>query len=107
MSFRPKRAPLGVRCHGAGSSGTPLGLFKGGLSEGSAKDMGAQEVPRGTSGRQSPIAARCQRPVRCARYSSDLLSPSPPAEKATARQQQAGKARTDNGQLIDAAEARL
>jgi len=35
----------------------------------------------------------------------DLPPPSPPAEKANTRQDQATKASTDNGQLIDAAEA--
>jgi hypothetical protein len=41
--------------------------------------------------------ARLSNHERCAESSGDLLPPSPPGEKATARQEQAGKASTGDG----------
>jgi len=45
----------------------------------------------------SAMAGRRNRPVRCAGCSRDLLPPSPPAEKATARQDQTWKSSTGDG----------
>jgi len=53
--------------------------------------VGQLEQWRGAACR---IAGCRKRRMRCARSSGDLLPPSPPAEKATARQDQAGKAST-------------
>src|SRR5215813_8285724 len=44
----------------------------------------------------SAMAGRRKRPVRCVGSSGDLLPPSPPAEKATARQDQARNACSNN-----------
>jgi hypothetical protein len=54
----------------------------------------------------SAIAGCRKRRVRCAGCSGDLLPPSPPAEEATARQDQAGQASTgdragDGGNIVD------
>jgi hypothetical protein len=59
------------------------------------KPEGVRRVRRRSDGRrseprQSPAAAAL-------RYSGDLLPPSPPAEKATARQDQTGKSGTGDG----------
>ena len=45
----------------------------------------------------SAMAGRRKRRVDCPETSGNLLPPSPPAEKATARQDQAGKASADDG----------
>jgi hypothetical protein len=45
----------------------------------------------------SAIAGRRKLPLRCAGCSGDFLPPSPPAEKATARQDQAGQASAGDG----------